>query len=106
MIKKSHNDEAAYKLFFGSLANVNRLAIINILRQAKKNVSEICQATGFEQTMVSHNLKRLERCGMVFAEQLGKHHYYSVNRESITRIMALIDKHMEKYCIHVLRGER
>ncbi|HLC89094.1 MAG TPA: metalloregulator ArsR/SmtB family transcription factor [Candidatus Nanoarchaeia archaeon] len=106
MIKHSPNTNAAYKLFFGSLANINRLAIINALRQTKRNVSEICQATGFEQTMVSHNLKRLERCGMVFSEQKGKHRYYSVNRESITKIMALIDKHMEKYCIHVLRGER
>ncbi|MDP3639685.1 MAG: metalloregulator ArsR/SmtB family transcription factor [Nanoarchaeota archaeon] len=95
-----------YKLFFGSLANPNRLHIINMLRHGQKNVTEICMSTGFEQTMVSHNLKRLERCGMVFAEQRGKHRYYRVNQESITTIMALIDKHMEQYCVHVLHGER
>ncbi len=100
-----HQNET-YHLFFGSLANPNRLRIINVLRHGKKNVTEICQATGFEQTMVSHNLKRLERCGMVFAEQQGKHRYYRVNQESITKIMALIDKHMEQYCVHVLHGER
>src|SRR3989338_8375047 len=97
---------AAYDLFFGSLANPNRLQILITLRHGKKNVTEICTSTGFEQTMVSHNLKRLERCGMVFAEQRGKHRYYRVNQESITKILALIDKHMEQYCLHVLHGER
>lgn len=101
-----HHSLDTYKLFFGSLANPNRLQIITVLRRGKKNVTEICTATGFEQTMVSHNLKRLERCGMVFAEQRGKHRYYRVNTESITTILALIDKHMEKYCVHVLHGER
>jgi len=60
-----------YKFFFGALANPNRLQIINILRQGKKNVSEICDSTGFEQTMVSHNLKVLEHHGMVFMEKKG-----------------------------------
>ena len=100
-----HSPET-YKLFFGSLANPNRLQIINMLRHGKKNVTEICTATGFEQTMVSHNLKRLERCGMVFAEQSGKHRYYRVNEASISKILSLIDKHMEQYCVHVLHGRR
>ena len=60
---------ATYKLFFGSLANPNRLQIINALREGRQNISEICKATGFERTMVSHNLKRLERCGMITIEK-------------------------------------
>src|SRR3990167_8390275 len=94
-IPRNHKHSDAYQLFFGSVANANRLKILNVLRSGKKCVNEICQATGFEQTMVSHNLKRLERCGMVFVEQLGKQRYYRVNQKSITKILALIDKHME-----------
>ncbi|MBI2147799.1 helix-turn-helix transcriptional regulator [Candidatus Woesearchaeota archaeon] len=90
-----------YQLFFGSLANPNRLQIINTLRQGKKsgkNVTEICAATGFEQTMVSHNLKRLERCGMLFAEQRGKRRYYTLNKTTIRPLLELIDHHMDNYC--------
>ena len=95
-----------YKFFFSALANPNRLQIINVLRQGKKNVGEICQATGFEQTMVSHNLKRLERCGMVFAEQQGKNRYYRVNEKTIKPLLEMIDAHMAKYCCKILTGER
>ncbi|MDP3734158.1 MAG: metalloregulator ArsR/SmtB family transcription factor [Nanoarchaeota archaeon] len=91
-----------YQFFFGALANPNRLQIINILRQGKKNVSEICQVTGFEQTMVSHNLKVLEYHGMVFREKNGKFRYYAVNKKTIKPLLEFIDTHMEEYCCRIL----
>ncbi|MBU0460345.1 MAG: metalloregulator ArsR/SmtB family transcription factor [Nanoarchaeota archaeon] len=106
MSKQSCKKDGAYKIFFSSLANENRLKIINTLRHGNKSVSEICQTTGFEQTMVSHNLKRLERCGMVFSEQNGKFRYYSVNRQTIKPLLEMIDKHMKKYCCKILKGKR
>lgn len=95
-----------YKIFFTSLANPNRLQIINALRNGKKNVSEICETSGFEQSMVSHNLKRLERCGMVFVEQNGKHRYYTLNNKTIAPLLKLIDAHMGKYCSKIHEGKR
>lgn len=106
MIKITCDKDAAYKLFFGSLANLNRLKVINILRQGRKSVGEICKATNFEQTMVSHNLKRLERCGMVFHMKKGKHCYYYVNKTTIKPLLGLIDGHMKKYCCKILKEER
>lgn len=106
MTKPTCDKDAAYKLFFGSLANLNRLEMINVLRQGKKSVGGICKATSFEQTMVSHNLKRLERCGMVFHEKKGKHCYYRVNGETIKPLLEMIEIHMKKYCCKVLKGER
>ena len=100
------HDIATYRLFFGSLANPNRLKIVNLLReQGELNVSQICELTTFEQTMVSHNLKRLETCGMVHKRSEGKHRFYSINKESIAPLMKLIDTHMHKYCEHVLSKE-
>lgn len=95
-----------YKIFFTSLANPNRLQIINLLREGKKNVTEICNATDFEQSMVSHNLKRLERCGMVFVEQQGKHRYYSLNQKTIKPLLKLIDAHMTEYCSKIHEDKR
>ena len=106
MIHKSCNPHAAYGLFFGSLANSNRFRIINALRNGKKNVTEICELTGFEQTMVSHNLKRLEHCGMVFSEREGKCCYYRVNEKTIKPLLKLIDAHIEKYCCKIVEGKR
>lgn len=97
---------AAYDLFFGSLANPNRLQILITLRHGQKNVTEICTSTGFEQTMVSHNLKRLERCGMVFVERKGKNRNYSLNQNTIKPLMTLIDKHMGRYCVHLLHNQK
>ena len=106
MIKKSlisrHKSGDAYSIFFGSVANANRLKILNVLRSGRKCVSEICQATGFEQTMVSHNLKRLQKCGMVFVKPNGKERVYSLNQETIKPLMELMDKHTSQYCVHVL----
>ena len=96
------HDLKTYKFFFGALANPNRLAIINVLREGKKNVGEICAATGFEQTMVSHNLKTLEHHGMVFMEKNGKYRVYSVNRKTIKPLLEFIDKHIEEYCCKLL----
>ena len=95
-----------YKIFFTSLANPNRLQIINILRAGSKNVTEICQSTGFEQTMVSHNLRRLERCGMIFVEQKGKHRYYTLNKKTKKPLMKIIDIHMRQYCSKIHEGKR
>lgn len=99
------HDMATYELFFGSLSNPNRLQIINLLRAGPKNVNEICLALGFEQTMVSHNLKRLEKCGMVMVEVQGKFRFYTLNMKTITPLMELIDAHMSMYCSHVVHPD-
>jgi ArsR family transcriptional regulator, arsenate/arsenite/antimonite-responsive transcriptional repressor len=96
----------AYGLFFGTLANDSRLKIVNLLRKGKLNVSEICEKTGFEQSMVSHNMKNLEHHGMVFSERKGKYKYYSLNKDTIHPLLELIDSHMKEYCCKILRGER
>lgn len=100
------NISDAYGLFFGTLANDSRLNILNTLRHRQKNVTEICKSTGFEQSMVSHNLKLLEYHGMVFIEKKGKYRYYRLNQQTIAPLIELIDTHMKAYCYKILRGER
>ena len=99
----------AYKIFFGTLVSESRLKIINLLRKGKKNVSEIMQNLKMGQTAVSHDLARLRTCGFVNTERDGKFIYYSLNEQTINKIMKLIDEHMSQYCVHILhsmgRGE-
>lgn len=93
----------AYKIFFGTLFSESRLKIINLLRSGRKNVSEIMNKTRMNQTAVSHDLARLKKCGFVASEVKGKFRYYKLNEETIKPLMEIIDKHMSRFCVHILR---
>jgi len=57
--------------FFSALANPTRLAIIEKLMDKEMCVSELAAALGQQQSMMSHNLKPLEKCCLVFSEKAG-----------------------------------
>ncbi|MBI2498805.1 winged helix-turn-helix transcriptional regulator [Candidatus Woesearchaeota archaeon] len=87
-----------YKLFFGTLANNQRLEIINFLIKSPKTVTQICRELKFNQTTVSHNLNILKKCSFVFFKKNGKERIYSINKDTIGPLMKLIDNHTEKFC--------
>ncbi len=94
---KKNLSETCY-LFFSTLANPTRLAILELLRDGPRNVTEISEALNQEQSMISHNLKPLERCGFVFSERKKKEHFYSLNKETMDRLFKVFSYHAEKYC--------
>ena len=94
----------AYKIFFGTLVSESRLKIVNLLRHKRKNVSEIISELKMDQTSVSHDLARLKQCGFVDAETDGKYRYYRLNEKTITPLLDMIEKHMNQYCLHILRN--
>ena len=85
-------------LFFSTLSNPTRLAILELLREEPRNVTQISNALGQEQSMISHNLKPLIRCGFVFTERKWRERIYSLNKETMEPIFKTIENHMEKYC--------
>jgi PAS domain S-box-containing protein len=64
---------------FGTLANQIRLDILRALRGGEKNVTELCRTLRFNQSTVSHNLKRLISSGFVRMRQDGSFRVYSLN---------------------------
>lgn len=94
---KQNLSETCYR-FFSTLANPTRLAIVELLREGPKNVTEISKALNQEQSMISHNLKPLERCGFVFSERRRKERYYFLNKETMEPIFKIFAYHAEKYC--------
>ena len=93
----------AYEIFLETLANRRRIKIVEALMNGPKHVSEIVKRTKFEQSNVSHNLKRLEKCGFVKAKRNGKNRVYSLNNRTIKPLMILIKNHVSKYCKNCLR---
>ena len=96
----------AYKLFFNTFSSEQRLKILNLLREKERNVSEIIKETRFEQSVVSHNLRRLKSCGFVIQEIKGKYRYYKLNEVTIKPILSLIDKHMQKKCFLIIKKKK
>ncbi|NIQ05315.1 MAG: helix-turn-helix transcriptional regulator, partial [Candidatus Korarchaeota archaeon] len=63
-----------------------------------RNVSEIAEALNQEQSMISHNLKPLERCRFVFSERKKRQHIYSLNKGTMEKLFQIFAHHSEKYC--------
>jgi len=85
-------------VFFSTVANPTRLAILELLRDGSRNVTEISEALNQEQSMISHNLKYLERCRFIFSERRKKERFYSLNKETVGKLFDVFELHAEKYC--------
>ena len=85
-------------VFFKVLANPTRLGIVEVLRKRSKSVSEIAGKLKQEQSMISHNLKPLEKCRFVYSERKEKQRIYSLNKETVEPLLKLFDYHAQKYC--------
>ena len=91
----------SYNVFFETISNKTRMKIIEALRLSEKSVNEICKAVNEEQSKVSHNLKKLIDCNFLDVKSDGKKRIYSLNKDTITPILKLVEKHVQTYC-----GER
>ncbi len=84
--------------FFSTLSNPTRLAIVELLLEKPRNVTEISKALGQDQTMISHNLRALSRCRFVFSERKWRERIYSLNKESMEPLVNVMRNHAEGYC--------
>ena len=96
-LSHSHNSQN-YNIFFTNLANPLKIGIILSLRESGKSVSEITKELNVEQSKVSHALQSLKSCNIVAMKQNGKSRVYSLNKNTIIPMLALIDKHASTYC--------
>jgi len=97
--------DKAYRLFFGTLTSKIRLDIINLLRKGPKTVSDILEEVKLEQSVVSHNLRRLKKCGFVDVKKKGKFREYHLNKRTIRPLMETIDRHMAEHCMKIISAK-
>ena len=88
----------AYYLFFSTLANRTRLAIIDALASGPKNISGILEALELDEEPVATNLKRLENLALLRSNGSGKEKVYSLNMEIVEPLSELLAFHTSKYC--------
>jgi DNA-binding transcriptional ArsR family regulator len=94
-------DLTALKFLFQAMSNETRLRIMNLLRRGPRNVGEISAALKLEQTVVSHNLKCLDFCGLVSVQQLGKERVYSLNRATVEPLLISGDRHIARFATNL-----
>jgi len=84
--------------FFTVISNKTRWKIISSLYNKDKTVSEICKDINEEQSKVSHNLKTLADCNIVFSKRKGKYIIYTLNKKTIRPLVKHIEKHKQEFC--------
>lgn len=88
-----------YSRFLGTLSNKKRFAIIHLLlEEGPLNVTQLCRKLKFEQSTVSHHLKKLATCQYIFQKKNGKEREYKLNQKTIRPLLKLIDGHVKTYC--------
>ncbi|MCW4014206.1 MAG: metalloregulator ArsR/SmtB family transcription factor [Candidatus Bathyarchaeota archaeon] len=84
--------------FFATLANPTRLAILERLQDGAMNVSGLAMLLDQEQSMISHNLKLLERCGFIESQRKGKEKYVYLNEALVGPLFELVQRHASDRC--------
>jgi DNA-binding transcriptional ArsR family regulator len=94
---ESFSNEACY-VFFSALANRTRLAIIDVLSEDAKPLSEISKALKQKPDVIRQNLEVLEQCVIVCSEDAGKEKLYTLNKEVLAPLSEILAFHTNKYC--------
>jgi ArsR family transcriptional regulator, arsenate/arsenite/antimonite-responsive transcriptional repressor len=89
----SAEEAAATAALFKALADPHRVKIVNLLATSPDPVCvcEFTQPLGLSQPTVSHHLKKLVTAGLLHREQRGVWAYYSLNRDALGRLAAVVN---------------
>ena len=81
----------AHKLqhLFQTLGDVNRLKIIKFIGDKEKSVSEIVEALGLSQPLVSHHLRILREREILQTNRNGPFIYYKLKNEKLLDVLGL-----------------
>jgi DNA-binding transcriptional ArsR family regulator len=88
----------AYYLLFSALANRTRLAIIDVLKEDAKTLSEISTALKHKSEVIQENLKAMEHCALILSAGSGKEKRYTLNKEVLGPLAELLAFHVSKHC--------
>jgi len=80
------------------VADDTRLQILVILKNGERCVCEIMKNLNKEQSLISHHLQALRRCGLIKRRREGKKIMYRLADPSILKLLAAIEKLSEKSC--------
>lgn len=92
---KQHEIQVISK-FFKVISDSTRLSILYLLKEKERNVSEIVEALGMEQSAVSHQLRILKDSRLVRSHREGKSMIYQLDDEHIFDILDQVHIHINE----------
>ena len=75
---------------FQALADVNRLRILDALREGERCVCELQEDVGLGQSLLSHHLRALREAGLVIDRRQGRWVHYSLALDAVEDIEAYL----------------
>jgi ArsR family transcriptional regulator len=89
----SDDEAGAAARLFKALADPARVRLVNLLATSDEPICacDLTPSLGLAQPTVSHHLKKLTDAGLLEREQRGKWAYYSLDRDALRGLAALVD---------------
>jgi len=76
--------------FCKALADETRQAILQMLLQGEKCVTDLVESFSMSQPTISHHLNILKGVGLVSSRKEGKRVYYRINQENVTECCGML----------------
>jgi len=80
------------------VADDTRIQILINLKNGERCVCEIMKNLNKEQSLISHHLQALRRCGLIQRRREGKKIMYRLIDPSILKLLVDIEKLSDKFC--------
>ena len=88
---KSEKDYIDLSNFGRAISSVERLIILNALKEKDRCVCELEVILDKSQSTVSHHLRKLENAGLVQGYKNGNYTYYSLEKQNLRKHVSILE---------------
>jgi DNA-binding transcriptional ArsR family regulator len=81
---------------FRAIADPTRRAVLDLLRQSERSVSELCEPFAMSQPALSQHLKVLRRAGLVTTRRAGRLRVYALDPRPLRAVSEWV-AHYERF---------
>ena len=81
---------AVAALRFRALGDETRLRLLEILTAGERCVSDLMDALGLGQSLVSHHLRALREAGLVVVRREGRQMYYAISAPALAAVRLVV----------------
>lgn len=72
---------------FKLLGNNERMKILKLLKERKRNVTEIVKELHIKQPLVSYHLTKMRKAGLIKSERNGKSNIYTIENQDLLEVV-------------------
>ncbi|TFG30504.1 MAG: ArsR family transcriptional regulator [Promethearchaeota archaeon] len=89
---KNNEDFLNIANFGTAISSIERLIILNSLKEKDRCVCELEAILNKSQSTISHHLRKLERANLILSWKKGNYTYYGLKREEMKLFLKILDK--------------